>query len=150
MCRPYSRLTSISDIISQAFNLTTWGFNDCQPDTADGSYGGMLTKLLFRHLPDYYPAGSAYAHFPMMVPEKMRDFAKEHPNDDWRKYEWGRPPVPTGPTVIVTSYSEVLRLFTQPTIYTSSSPQRLEILTGGVRLDFPSVCPSSQTTRLFT
>ena len=108
----------------------------------------MLTKLLFRHLPDYYPAGSAYAHFPMMVPEKMRDFAKEHPDDDWRKYDWGRPSAPTGPTVIVTSYSEVQRLFTQPTIYTSSSPQRLEILTGGVRLDFTSVCPSSQPTRL--
>ena len=142
-------LTSISDIISQAFNLTTWGYNDCQADTADGSYGGMLTKLLFRHLPDYYPAGSAYAHFPMMVPEKMRDYAKERPDDVWRKYDWNRPPVPAGHTVKVNSYSEVQRLFAQPTIYTSDSHHRLEILTGGVRLDFTSVRPPSHTSRRF-
>jgi prostaglandin-endoperoxide synthase 2 len=121
------------------FNLTAWGYNDCQPDTADGSYGGMLTKLLFRHLPDYYPAGSAYAHFPMMVPERMRDFAKELPDDVERKYHWDRPRVPAGPTVVVSSYSEVQRLLAQPTIYTSSAQQRLEILTGGVHLDFASV-----------
>lgn len=118
------------------FNLTTWGYNDCQADTADGSYGGMMTKLLFRHLPDYYPAGSAYAHFPMMVPEKMRDFARDYPDDVWRKYTWDRPSVPAGPTVVVKSYSEVQKVFSQPTIYTSGSRQRLGILTGGVQLDF--------------
>jgi len=122
------------------FNLTTWGYNDCQADTADGSYGGMMTKLLFRHLPDFYPAGSAYAHFPMMVPEKMRDFAKDnHPDDVWRKYDWNRPRVPAGLTVDVNSYSGVQRLFAQPTVYTSGSLQRLGILTGGVHLDFTSV-----------
>ncbi|EKM53146.1 uncharacterized protein PHACADRAFT_259331 [Phanerochaete carnosa HHB-10118-sp] len=45
-------------------NLTAWGYADCQFDVNDGSYGGMLTKLLFRTLPECYPAGSAYAHFP--------------------------------------------------------------------------------------
>ncbi|KAF8272643.1 heme peroxidase, partial [Lactarius quietus] len=117
------------------FNLTTWGYNDCQADTADGSYGGMLTKLLFRHLPDYYPAGTAYAHFPMMVPEKMKDFVKkEHSDDVWLKYDWDRPPVPAGPVVVVDSN------------YASSSQQRLGILTGGVRLDFTSVGPPSHTS----
>jgi linoleate 10R-lipoxygenase len=95
-----------------------------------------MTKLLFRHLPDYYPAGSAYAHFPMMVPEKMRDFARDYPDDVWRKYTWDRPSVPAGPTVVVKSYSEVQKVFSQPTIYTSGSRQRLGILTGGVQLDF--------------
>ncbi|KAH9175686.1 heme peroxidase [Lactarius sanguifluus] len=121
------------------FNLTTWGYDDCQADTADGSYGGMLSKLLFRHLPDYYPAGSAYAHFPMMVPEKMREFAKDLPDDVGRKYEWDRPRLPVGPTVIVKPYSEVQSLLAQPATYTSSARQRLEILTGGVRLGFESV-----------
>ncbi|KAI9450785.1 heme peroxidase [Lactarius psammicola] len=122
------------------FNLTTWGYNDCQADTADGSYGGMLTKLLFRHLPDYYPAGSTYAHFPMLVPEKMRDFAKDLPDDDLEsKYDWDRPRVPAGPTVVVNSYSEVQRLLAQPAIYASSAQQRLQNLTGGVHLDFASV-----------
>jgi linoleate 10R-lipoxygenase len=143
--------TSIADIISQAFNLTTWGYNDCQADTADGSFGGMMTKLLFRHLPDYYPAGSAYAHFPMMVPEKMVDFAKGYPDDVWRKYNWDRPSVPAGPPVVVNSYSGVQTLFSQPTIYTPCSQQRLEILTGGVQLDFTfSVCPPLHSSRRFT
>ena len=147
-------LTSDSDIditiISQAFNLTTWGYNDCQPDTADGSYGGMLTKLLFRHLPDYYPAGSAYAHFPMMVPEKMRDFAKDLPDDVGSKYHWDRPRVPARPTVVVGSYSEVQELLAQPKIYTSGAQQRLEVLTGGVHLDFSSVRPLLHISRHFT
>ncbi len=143
-------LTSVSNIISQAFNLTTWGYNDCQADTADGCYGGMLTKLLFRHLPDYYPTGSAYAHFPMLVPAKMRDFAKKLPDDVGRKYDWDRPRVPAGPTVVVNSYSEIQRLLAQPAIYTSSAQKRLEILTGGVHLDFTSVRPPSHITRRFT
>lgn len=43
------------------FNLTSWGYQDCQFDKNDGSYGGLLTKLLFRTLPQYFPSGSAYA-----------------------------------------------------------------------------------------
>ena len=142
-------MTSVSDIISQAFNLTTWGYNDCQPDIADGSYGGMLTKLLFRHLPDYYPAVSAYAHFPMMVPEKMRESVKDLPGDV-DKYNWDRPPVPAGPTVVVRSHSEVQKLLAQPEIYNSGAQQQLEILTGGVHLEFASVGPPSHTGRRFT
>jgi len=34
----------------------------------------MLSKLLFRHLPEYYPPGSAHAHFPFIVPETMRGY----------------------------------------------------------------------------
>jgi linoleate 10R-lipoxygenase len=106
---------------------------------------------LFRHLPDFYPAGSAYAHFPMMVPEKMRDFAKDHhPDEVWRKYDWNRPHVPVGPTVVVNSYSGVQKLFAQPTVYTSGSQQRLGILTGGVQLDLTSVRPPLHSGRRFT
>ncbi|KAJ6448679.1 hypothetical protein C8R47DRAFT_1230929 [Mycena vitilis] len=44
-------------------NLTAWGYRDF--DAQDGPYGGMVPKLLFRTLPAYYPARSAYAHFPL-------------------------------------------------------------------------------------
>lgn len=33
------------------FNLTSWGFNYVVPNKDDGSFGGMLTKLLFQTLP---------------------------------------------------------------------------------------------------
>jgi linoleate 10R-lipoxygenase len=102
----------------------------------------MLTKLLFRHLPDYYPATSAYAHFPFMVPEMMRGFAKELPGDIGAKYKWDRPPAPTGPTVIVKRYSDVQQLFAEPTIFTSGAEQRLDYLSGGVSLNITPVRPS--------
>lgn len=76
-------------------NLTAWGYNDCQFDVNDGSYGGMLTKLLFRTLPDCYPAGSVYAHFPFLVPKRMR---KEFLSRDAAlldQYTWDRPVLPT-------------------------------------------------------
>ena len=50
----------------------------------------MVSKLLFRHLPEYYPPGSAYAHFAFMVPETMRGYirARGCSEDD---YTWTRP-----------------------------------------------------------
>jgi len=102
---------------------------------SDGSYGGILTKLLFRHLPDYYPSGSTFAHFPFLVPGKMRGYAQELPGDVDLKYDWNYPAPPVGPTVVVSRHSEVQRLFASPAIFTSRVAQRLEFLTGGVPLN---------------
>ncbi|KAI0246364.1 heme peroxidase [Lactifluus subvellereus] len=121
------------------YNLTTWGYGDCQANTADGSYGGMLTKLLFRHLPDYYPESSerasAYAHFPFLVPERMREFAREHRGDIEDKYYWDRPRAPAGPTIVVKRYSDIQELFAKPTVFTSGAEQRLRYLGGVVSLN---------------
>jgi linoleate 10R-lipoxygenase len=102
---------------------------------SDGSYGGILTKLLFRHLPDYYPSGSTFAHFPFLVPGKMKGYAQELPGDVDLKYDWNRPAPPVGPTIVASKYSEVQQLFANPAIFTSGVAQRLEILTGGVPLN---------------
>ena len=118
-----------------AQNLTNWGYDDCQPNTSDGSYGGMLSRLLFRHLPDYYPSGSTYAHFPFLVPGKMKGFAQKLPGDIDLKYDWNRPTVPVGPPVVARRYSEVQQLFAKPALFSSGVAQRLEILTGGVPLN---------------
>jgi len=71
-------------------NLTTWGYNDCQFDENDGSFGGILSKLLFRHLPEYYPPGSTYGHFPFMVPETMRGYINTQGRSE-DGYTWTRP-----------------------------------------------------------
>jgi len=86
----------------------------------------------------------------MLVPERMKDFARDLPDDVGRKYDWGRPPVPPGPTAVVKSYLEVQRLIAQPTIYKPSAEQRLEILTGGVHLEFASVRHPPYTGHRFT
>lgn len=137
-------------LYSTALNLTTWGYDDCQANLSDGSYGGMLTKLLFRHLPDYYPTGSTYAHFPFLVPDRMKGFAQKLPGDVDLEYDWNRPAVPVGPPVIATRYSEVQQLLAKPALFTSGVAQRLEILTGGVPLNRYTtlVCPSYPRLRL--
>ncbi|KAG6833018.1 hypothetical protein H0H87_012276 [Tephrocybe sp. NHM501043] len=83
-------------------NCTQWGYDDCQYDKLDGSYGGLLTKLLFRTLPNNYPIRSVYAHFPFLVPGYLKELKlKENPGliDE---YTWERPPVASTPTVINT------------------------------------------------
>lgn len=95
----------------------------------------MLTKLLFRHLPEYYPSGSTYAHFPFLVPGRMEGFAQKLPGDVNLKYDWNRPATPVGPTIVATRYSEVLELFANPATFNSGVAQRLAIVTGGVPLN---------------
>jgi len=119
-------------------NLTTWGYDDCQANKLDGSFGGMMTKLLFRHLPNNYPAGSAYAHFPFMVPRKMKEFAKDLAGDIEPKYDWSRPDVPVGTPIVFRGYSEVKELLVG-SAFTSGVAERLEVLTLGVQLNIPSV-----------
>lgn len=72
-------------------NLTTWGYNDCQVDENDGSFGGILPKLLFRHLPEHYLPGSAYGHFPFMVPGTMREYVGKLDCASEDDYTWTRP-----------------------------------------------------------
>nr|GAT58858.1 predicted protein [Mycena chlorophos] len=92
------------------FNLTAWGYHDCQFDSQDGSYGGMLTKLLFRTLPEYYPARSAYAHFPFLDPAYMRDTMQENKPELVDKYIWTRPVTsPNAETVVVVKTLEGVR-----------------------------------------
>ncbi|KAG2127995.1 heme peroxidase [Suillus clintonianus] len=75
------------------FNLTTWGYKHCMVNKADGSYGGMLTKLLFRMLPDHYPAGSVYAHFPFLTPDFLASSMAKAPRraEIQHLYDWERP-----------------------------------------------------------
>ena len=74
-----------------AENLTGWGYQYTQTDPGDGSYGGMLTRMLFTTLPDYYPPGSAYAHFPFMVPAAMKAAMEQRDPASVAEYDWQRP-----------------------------------------------------------
>lgn len=76
--------------------MTAWGYQDVQYDRRDGSIGGMLHKMLYRTLPEWYPAGSAYATFPFVVPTRMREFVEAMPEADVHNYGWSRPAGPRG------------------------------------------------------
>ncbi|KAF8512919.1 linoleate diol synthase [Gautieria morchelliformis] len=54
------------------WNLTAWGFQDCQRDTTNAGFGSMLGRLLLRTLPAHYTYDSVYTWFALMTPEAMK------------------------------------------------------------------------------
>ncbi|KAG6864600.1 hypothetical protein C0991_008364 [Blastosporella zonata] len=90
-------------------NFTQWGYEDCQYDKKDGSFGGLLTKLLFRTLPNNYPVGSAYAHFPFLVPEYIK--AK---NPALSGYKWERPSAVSLKPTPINTYAGAKQVLEDP------------------------------------
>ena len=78
-------------MLMKAFNLTAWGYQDCQDDPQDGSFGSLLSKLFFRTLPDYHPIGFAYAHFPFLDPVYMKNNLEETDPELDINCAWTRP-----------------------------------------------------------
>lgn len=132
------RLTDIETSAFLVFNLTSWGYQYCQPDTKDGSYGGMLSRLLMTILPDYYPSGSAYSHFPMMVPSKMKVFLKNLRDSPVDLYTFNRPVAPASDPVTVTTYQGVNEMLDK-SIFASDYEQRIAIIAKGARVDLELV-----------
>ena len=54
------------------FNMTSWGFADCQRDANAPGYGSTLGRLFMRTLPNHYNADSTYTWFPLMTPDAMK------------------------------------------------------------------------------
>ncbi|GLB41915.1 putative animal haem peroxidase [Lyophyllum shimeji] len=59
------------------FNLTAWGFADCQRDPSAFGFGSTLGRLLLRTLPDHYTENSVYTFFPLMTPDAMKTHLKK-------------------------------------------------------------------------
>jgi hypothetical protein len=102
-------------------------------DALDGSYGGLLTRMLFTLLPEHYPRGSAYAHFPFLVPDVMRGFVAKWPGDEAAKYTWTRPAPPAGPVLIVKSSRGVHHALSDK--FDTGVESRLDTLTRKVMLN---------------
>ncbi|GAA5956098.1 hypothetical protein JCM21900_002592 [Sporobolomyces salmonicolor] len=51
-----------------AGNLTSFLYEDLQPDLEGGAFGGVVGKLLMRHFPNFYTYNSTYALFPFATP----------------------------------------------------------------------------------
>lgn len=56
--------------------------------------GGIIGRMLGRTLPGYYPADSAYKHFPFMVPKTMKGYVSKQPDGNVSQYNWERPKGP--------------------------------------------------------
>ncbi|BGP26129.1 fatty acid oxygenase PpoA [Rhodotorula toruloides] len=92
-------------------NLTSWGFQDVQPDTDGGSYGGVIGKLLMRNLPRSYTYNSTYALFPFSTPTTMDAILKKNGVfDDYDK----RRPQPPPPVHGTTTYAGAMHVLLKP------------------------------------
>ena len=59
------------------YNLTSWGFADCQRDPNGWGFGSTLGRLFLRTLPNDYDEKSVYTWFPLMHPEPMEKYLKD-------------------------------------------------------------------------
>jgi linoleate 10R-lipoxygenase len=60
------------DILHTPFNLTSWGFADCQRDPKAFGFGSTLGRLFLRTLPNNFTKNSVYTFFPLMTPDPMK------------------------------------------------------------------------------
>jgi linoleate 10R-lipoxygenase len=99
------------------YNLTAWGFADCQRDPNAFGFGSTLGRLLLRTLPNQYTKNSVYTFFPLMTPDAMKKILTKLKVID--QYDLSRPTTRT-PARDLTGYtpiSEVLKnkdVFVQP------------------------------------
>ncbi|EIW79353.1 putative linoleate diol synthase [Coniophora puteana RWD-64-598 SS2] len=77
------------------WNMTAWGFADCQRDPDAYGFGSTLGRLFLRHLPNQYSKDSVYAWFPLMHPEAMEGYlAKLNKSDGYSIQRPIAPPIP--------------------------------------------------------
>jgi linoleate 10R-lipoxygenase len=86
------------------YNLTAWGFADCQRDPNAFGFGSMLGRLILRTLPNNFTENSIYTFFPLMTPESMKKNLKKLGVID--QYDISRPK-PTSQLIKVTGHSRV-------------------------------------------
>ncbi|PCH36246.1 linoleate diol synthase [Wolfiporia cocos MD-104 SS10] len=86
------------------YNMTCWGFADCQRNPDSPGYGSMLGRLLLRTLPDQFASNSSYTWFPLMTPEAMDAVLTRL--GDIKTYDLS-PPVTAPPVREVSAYAAV-------------------------------------------
>lgn len=59
------------------YNLTAWGFADCQRDPNAFGFGSTLGRLFLRNLPNDFTENSVYTFFPLMLPVEMKTNLKK-------------------------------------------------------------------------
>ncbi|KAI0035301.1 linoleate diol synthase [Vararia minispora EC-137] len=86
------------------YNMTAWGFADCQRDANGPGNGSMLGRLLMRTLPGEFSPNSTYAWFPLQTPVSMKGFLEKLGNAS--QYDFDRP-VDAMPRVALKEYRDV-------------------------------------------
>lgn len=96
------------------YNLTAWGFADCQKDANAFGFGSTLGRLLLRTLPNDYTANSIYTFFPLMTPDSMKKNLTKLKLLD--QYDLSRPKARTGVKTVV-QYNQVAEILKSKDVF---------------------------------
>jgi linoleate 10R-lipoxygenase len=103
------------------YNLTAWGFADCQRDPNAFGFGSTLGRLFLRTLPNHFTDNSVYTFFPFMTPDAMKTHLKEMKVLD--QYDLARPKGQSK-VKVVTDYVQVAEILSNSAGFASSYAER--------------------------
>ncbi|RXW18706.1 hypothetical protein EST38_g7146 [Candolleomyces aberdarensis] len=98
------------------FNLTAWGFHDCQRDPGAFGFGSTLGRLFLRTLPHHFTENSIYTFFPLMTPDSMKVNLKKMNLLD--QYDLSRPKV-RSPHAIIDDQEAVVAILKDTSAFSS-------------------------------
>ena len=110
------------------YNLTAWGFADCQRDPDAPGYGSTLGRLFMRALPRHYTADSTYTWFPLMTPSAMKTVLKDL--DMANVYDYTRPGAVV-PVKTVTHYNDAVQILANRDLFNVRYKGRANLVISG-------------------
>ncbi|KAJ7698801.1 linoleate diol synthase [Mycena metata] len=121
------RVTVTSLMTTTPFNLTAWGFADCQRDPKAFGFGSTLGRLFLRTLPNNFTENSAYAFFPLMLPTAMKtNLSKLHLLDS---YDLTRPKA-VPPAQTEQDYHQIMEILKDPKFVAPYPERAAKIIKG--------------------
>ncbi|KAJ6591567.1 linoleate diol synthase [Mycena vulgaris] len=107
------------------FNLTAWGFADCQRDPV--RFGSTLGRLFMRTLPDNFSENSGYALFSLMTPSAMKvNLTKMNLLDG---YDMTRPKQ-LSPVQNVKGYTQIVEIMKNPKLVSPYAARAAKVIKG--------------------
>ncbi|KAJ7115970.1 linoleate diol synthase, partial [Mycena epipterygia] len=109
------------------FNLTAWGFADCQRDPKAYGFGSTLGRLFLRTLPNSFSENSAYAFFPLMTPTAMQaNLTKMHLLGS---YDLSRPKQ-LAPVQTVQGYAQIVDIMKNAQFASPAAERAAKVIKG--------------------
>ncbi|KAJ7180686.1 linoleate diol synthase [Mycena filopes] len=109
------------------FNLTAWGFADCQRDPKAFGFGSTLGRLFLRTLPNNFTENSVYAFMPLMLPSAMKNhLSKLHLLDS---YDLTRPKQ-IAPPQTEQDYHQIMEILKNPKFVAPYPERAAKIIKG--------------------
>ena len=111
------------DGFGAAYNLTAWGYQDCQRNPNTPGFGNILGRLFLRTLPNNFKYNSVYTWFPFMTPAAMSGFLMDLGDAD--RFDFTRPMPRGGVGVpVVGEYKNVREILSSPERFCVYTPMR--------------------------